>query len=636
MVKLDDALDCKTLSDEEAVELCGLLRGKMIETVSKNGGHLASGLGAVELTVAIHRVFDLSQDRLVFDVGHQCYSHKLLTGRVGVFHTLRSFGGISGYPKPAESPTDAFVAGHASNAVSVALGMARSRTLEEKDYHVLALLGDGAMTGGLAYEGLSNAGQSGERMIVILNDNGMSISPNVGGLGRRLAHQRLKPQYLNFKKFYRKALEATAPGRALYRFNHKVKTAVKDALLHCSMFEDMGFTYMGPVDGHNVKLLTRLLRYAKEEVSTPVLLHVRTVKGKGYPPAEAAPDKFHGVGPFDPATGTPRAVSKPGYSAAFGEVMCRLALEEPKLCAITAAMQAGTGLDRFAQAFPERFFDVGIAEGHGVTMAAGMAKQGAKPVFAVYSSFLQRGYDMLLHDVAISALPVVFGVDRAGLVGEDGETHHGVFDVAYLASVPGMTVLAPSCFQELEDMLTWAVRHGTGPIAIRYPRGTEGAFRGHYTGGETAVYLRCANGETAFCPHSADDGPADACDLTMVTYGATLDAVLEAAQILEKEGLHPEVVKLQNLTPPDWSEICSHVGATGRLLVAEECVEAGSVGQRLTSQLNLQGILVKKAALLNIGNRFVTQGTVTELRRLCGLDAENIAETARKVVKAHE
>lgn len=613
VVRLDDSLDCKALSDEEAVELCGLLREKMIETVSETGGHLASGLGAVELTVAIHRVFDLDRDRLVFDVGHQCYSHKLLTGRSERFHTLRSFGGLSGYPKPTESPTDAFIAGHASNAVSVALGMARTRTLQEKDYHVLALLGDGAMTGGLAYEGLSNAGQSGEPMIVILNDNGMSISPNVGGLGRRLAHQRLKPQYLNFKKAYRKALDATAAGRVLYRFNHKVKTAVKDALLHCSMFEDMGFTYMGPVDGHNVKLLTRLLRYAKEEISSPVLLHVRTVKGKGYPPAEAAPDKFHGVGPFDRATGAPRVPSAASYSSVFGKTMCRLALEEPNLCAITAAMQSGTGLDGFAQAFPERFFDVGIAEGHGVTMAAGMAKQGAKPVFAVYSSFLQRGYDMLLHDVAISNLPVIFGVDRAGLVGEDGETHHGIFDVGYLSTVPGMTVLAPACFQELEEMLTWAVKRGTGPVAVRYPRGGEGAYQGHYDGADHVTLRRGK-------------------DITIVTYGATVDAVLTAAEQLERESITATVVKLNNLTPTDWRDLCGLAKETGRLLVAEECVNTGSVGQRLSSHLALQGAALQNVTLCNVGDRFITQGAVQQLRQLCGLDAESIAKAARKAV----
>lgn len=613
MVKLDDSLDCKTLSDEEAVELCGLLRKKMIETVSETGGHLASSLGAVELTVAIHRVFDLKKDRLVFDVGHQCYSHKLLSGRASVFQTLRTFGGISGYPKPTESDQDAFIAGHASNAVSVALGMARTRTLQDKDYHVLALLGDGAMTGGLAYEGLSNAGQSGEPMIVILNDNGMSISPNVGGLGRRLAHQRLKPQYLNFKKGYRKAMDATAVGRALYRFNHKIKTAIKDVLLHCSMFEDMGFTYMGPVDGHNVKLLTRLLRYAKEEISSPVLLHVRTVKGRGYAPAEAAPDKFHGVGPFDPESGASKAPSKANYSSVFGETLCHLALEEPDLCAITAAMQAGTGLDGFAQMYPERFFDVGIAEGHGVTMAAGMAKQGAKPVFAVYSSFLQRGYDMLLHDVAISGLHVVFGVDRAGLVGEDGETHHGIFDVGYLATVPGMTVLAPSCFQELRDMLAWAVQTATGPVAVRYPRGGEGEYRGRYSG-EEVVLLR------------------DGADLTIVTYGATVDAALEAAQQLEKAGVSARIVKLNHLTPSDWGPLCEQVRATGRLLVAEECVEAGSVGQRLAAQLALGGIAVKSMTLLNVGDRFITQGSVAELRKLCGLDTESIAAAAQKAV----
>lgn len=322
MERYDD-LNLKNMSDEAAAELCAQLRSDILTTVSETGGHLASGLGAVELTVALHRVFDLEKDRLVFDVGHQCYSHKLLTGRAERFSTLRSFGGIAGYPKPEESSADAFIAGHASNSVSVALGMARARTLKGEDYSVIALLGDGALTGGLAYEGLSNAGQSGEGMIVILNDNGMSITESVGGIAQHLARQRLKAQYLTFKKGYRRFYNATKLGRGLYRFNHRIKTAIKDALLPCSMFENMGFTYLGPVDGHNVKQLTGLLRYAKE-LNEPVLLHVRTVKGKGYPPAEAAPDKFHGVGAFDLASGKSKKASATDYSAVFGETMCQL------------------------------------------------------------------------------------------------------------------------------------------------------------------------------------------------------------------------------------------------------------------------------------------------------------------------
>lgn len=609
-----DQLDVKNLNDEEAHELCEQLRGTILRTVSERGGHLGANLGAVELTVAIHRVFDLAEDRLVFDVGHQCYVHKLLTGRAPEFDTLRSLGGLAGYPKPQESVTDAFIAGHASNSVSVALGMARARTLQNRSYHVLALLGDGALTGGLAYEGLSNAGQSGERLIVILNDNGMSITENVGGVARHLAQQRLKPQYLNFKKGYRKVMGVTSVGRKLYRFNHKVKTAIKEALLPCSMFEDMGFTYMGPVDGHNVKLLTRLLRYAKEEVAGPVLLHVRTTKGKGYPPAENAPENYHGVGPFDLATGQPKSASKPNYSAVFGQALCNLARRNSRVCAVTAAMQSGTGLDSFAQEFPDRFFDVGIAEGHGVTMAAGMAKQGAIPVFAVYSSFLQRGYDMLLHDVAISQLHVVLAVDRAGLVGEDGETHHGVFDVAYLSSVPGMTILAPACFQELEDMLAWAVERCDGPVAVRYPRGGEGEWKGSFDGSKSLA-LKEGKG------------------ITLVSYGPTINAVVAAAEELADSGIEAEVIKLQQISPLDGKQVLDSVRKTGCLLVAEECADRGCIGRQLAALIAMEGLALKSLTLLNTGDGFVTHGNAEALRKLCGLDAESICQRAKEALE---
>lgn len=611
-----DDLNLHQMNDEEAVELCSRLRADILETVSTTGGHLASGLGAVELTVALHRVFDLEKDRLVFDVGHQCYSHKLLSGRAGQFKTLRSFGGISGYPKPEESPCDAFIAGHASNSVSVALGMARARTICRENYSVIALIGDGALTGGLAYEGLSNAGQSGEPLLVILNDNGMSITESVGGIAQHLARQRLKAQYLTFKKGYRKIYGATKLGRRLYRFNHKVKTAIKEAILPCSMFENMGFTYLGPVDGHNVKQLTQLLRYAKE-LNEPVLLHVRTIKGKGYAPAETAPDKFHGVGPFDLATGESKKAAKRDYSAVFGETLCALAQKDPRLCAITAAMQSGTGLTEFAKQFPTRYFDVGIAEGHGVSMAAGMAKQGAVPVFAVYSSFLQRGYDMLVHDVALQKLHVVLGVDRAGLVGEDGDTHHGLFDVAYLSSVPNMKIFAPASFDELRDMLIWAIEREDGPVAVRYPRGNEGNYRGRFCGQKTVVIQ-------------------EGTDITLVTYGATVDAVMEAGSKLLEDGFRPEVIKLNELVQGDWTPIFDSVRKTQRLLIAEECVSQGSVGQKITSQLAVHGISIQSVALSNIGDRFVPHGSVEKLRALCGLDAESIYRNAREVLGRHE
>ena len=602
------------LSDQEARALCQRLRYRLVEVVSKTGGHLASNLGVVELTVALHRVFDTSRDRLVFDVGHQCYVHKILTGRNGLMESIRSFGGIAGFPKPAESPHDAFIAGHASNAVSVALGMARARTRLGQDHHVVALLGDGALTGGLAYEGLSSAGQSGEPLLVILNDNGMSIAKNVGGIAEHLARQRLKPRYFRIKDWYRKIMNATPPGRAVYRFTHKLKAAIKAALLPGSMFEDMGFQYMGPVDGHDVKELTSLLRRAKA-TSGPVLLHVRTVKGKGFAPAERNPDAFHGTAPFYPDSGLLlNQNSKESFSSVFGDTLLNLAREIPEICAITAAMEAGTGLVSFAQEFPNRFFDVGIAEGHAVSMAAGMAKQGLLPVFAVYSTFLQRSYDMLLHDVAISKLHVVFCVDRAGFVGDDGETHHGLFDVSYLSTVPGMTVLCPASHRELSSMLRLALTQVSGPVAVRYPRGSEGAYGADHSRGPATVLM-------------------EGNDITLVSYGTMIQPVLEAAEALKAAGYAPEVLKLNRIAPLDEALVAASVSKTGRLLVAEEVAAAGCVGERILSRLMQRGVIVTRAALVNCGDGFITHGTVDELRRLCGLDAASLTRRGLEVIR---
>ena len=417
--------DVKKLDKHQLPELCAEIREFLVQSVSRTGGHLASNLGAVELTVAIHRVFDTEKDRLVFDVGHQCYVHKALTGRQELFSTLRQFGGLSGFPKPRESVHDAFIAGHASNSVSVALGMARARTLTGGDYRVLALIGDGALTGGLAYEGLNNAGASGEPLIVILNDNGMSINPNVGAVPRHLGRLRSKPAYYHFKKWYRGLFGKHPAQNPVYRFNHQVKSFLKKSLWpRSTMFEDMGFTYLGPIDGHDLPRLCDMLQWAKE-LNGPVLVHVYTVKGKGYPFAEANPGKFHGISPFDPETGLLKKPGGESFSSVFGKTLCDCAAQNSRVCAITAAMADGTGLTPFAKEFPKRFFDVAIAEGHGVAMAAGLAKQGMIPVFAVYSTFLQRGYDQLIHDISLQNLHVVLGVDRAGLVGSDGETHHG-------------------------------------------------------------------------------------------------------------------------------------------------------------------------------------------------------------------
>lgn len=596
------------MTNAQAVELCASLRQKLLENVSKTGGHLASNLGIVELSVALHRVFDTSRDRLVFDVGHQCYIHKMLTGRAGAMDTLRTFGGLSGFPKPGESVHDAFIAGHASNAVSVALGMARARTLKQEDYSVIALLGDGALTGGLAYEGLSDAGQSNEPLIVILNDNGMSITKNVGGMAQYLAQQRLKPQYLKLKKAYRSVTGRGRVGKSLYRFTHRIKKAFKDSILPSSMFENMGFTYMGPVDGHDVNYLSQLLKYAKD-MRCPVLLHVKTVKGKGYTPSEEFPNRFHGVGPFDIKTGEALSAAKQNFSSVFGEKLCALAEKDERICAVTAAMESGTGLDGFASRFPERFFDVGIAEGHAVAMAAGMAKQGMIPVFAVYSTFLQRAYDMLIHDVALQKLHVVFAVDRAGLVGDDGETHHGVFDIAYFSSIPHVTVLAPASFAELEDMLEYAFSRVDGPVVIRYPRGGE---NGYSAPGKCCKAAEIVKGK----------------DITLVSYGTMIGETLRAVEMLREEGISAEVIKLDTVIPIDFELIAASVQKTGRLLVAEECVAMGCVGQQVAAWLMEHGKQPEKLVLCNLGHDFVTHGTVDQLRRYIGIDAESIFRKA--------
>ena len=604
--------DLHRISDSEAEQLCRELRGSLIETVSQTGGHLASNLGAVELTVALHRVYNTQRDRLVFDVGHQCYCHKMLTGRAALMNTLRTLGGLSGFPKPNESPHDAFIAGHASNSVSVAVGMARARTLLREDYNVLALIGDGALTGGLAYEGLSDAGQSGENLVVILNDNGMSIQKNVGGVAALLARHHLRPTYLSLKTMYRHATDKIPGGKAIYKFNHRIKKAIKGNLLPSSFFEDMGFTYIGPVDGHQVGELTRILRWARS-VEGPVLLHVRTVKGKGWQPAEETPDAYHGVAPFDPATGVSRTESGPNFSAVFGAELVQLAMQQENICAVTAAMQSGTGLDTFAARFPERFFDVGIAEGHAVAMCSGMAKQGLVPVFAVYSSFLQRGYDMLIHDMALQHLHVVLGVDRAGLVGDDGETHQGLFDVAYLSTVPGITVLAPASFSELRAMLRYAVLELDGPVALRYPRGGENGYSGNQCGLPCSV-LR------------------EGRDLTAICYGTMTGEVLSAAQRLAEEGVQVEVIKLNQLVPLVPELALQSVRKTRRLLVAEEVVAAGSIGTTLSARIEEAGLPLQKLALLNAGNQFVPHGTIPQLRELLGIDCDHIVKVIREAV----
>ena len=605
--------DVKRLNTQQTRQLCDELRAFLVRSVAKTGGHLASNLGVVELTVAIHRVFDTSRDRLVFDVGHQCYVHKILTGRREQMDTLRQFGGLSGFPKPYESVHDAFMAGHASNSVSVALGMARARTMQHQDYDVIALIGDGALTGGLSFEGLNNAGASGEPMIVILNDNGMSIAPNVGALSRHLSRLRTKPGYYEFKKRYRQLLGGSLVGGKLYHVSHDVKTALKKTLLPgSSMFESMGFTYMGPVDGHDVETLTQMLVLARD-MRRPVLLHVHTVKGKGYPFAQKEPGQFHGVAPFDVKTGRALKPSGENFSHVFGQELLSLAREDERICAVTAAMVEGTGLTDFSRTLPRRFFDVGIAEGHAVAMCAGMAQQGMVPVFAVYSSFLQRGYDMLLHDVALNHLHVVLGVDRAGLVGADGETHHGCFDPMYLSQVPGMTVLCPASFAELRRMLRRAVEELDGPVAVRYPRGGQGRYQDD--GGDG----------TFVCLREGDDA-------AILTYGILVNQALDAAELLAQKGIRVRVVKLNQICPLDSKQVKDALSGTERLLVLEDCMATGCVGQRIAAILAQERMEPHCLTLKNLGGRFAPQGTVDQLYKAFGLDARSVAHSVEEML----
>lgn len=603
--------DLKKLSESQLPQLCREIRSFLVQSVSKTGGHLASNLGVVELTVALHRVYDTSRDRLLFDVGHQSYVHKILTGRKDAFDTLRQFGGIAGFPKPTESVHDAFIAGHASTSISTALGMARARTLLNEDYDVVALIGDGALTGGLAYEGLQDAGQSGEPMVIILNDNGMSIHENVGGMATLLSKQRVKPGYLRFKQFYRGTVGKVKP---LYRALHSIKENVKDTLLPDNMFDDMGFYYIGPVDGHDIPELERMLRWARD-LRQPVILHVVTQKGRGISYTEAAPEKYHGVGKFNPITGE-LPPKNDDFSKVFGETMVDLALEQKNMVCITAAMASGTGLETFAERFPARFFDVGIAEGHAVTMASAMAKQSLIPVFAVYSSFLQRGYDMLLHDTAIQGLHVVFAVDRAGIVGNDGDTHNGVFDVGYLGSVPGMTIFTPASFAELRYFLRKAVCEVQGPVSVRYPRGGEGAYQALHT--EATALLQSGD------------------DITLVSYGVLTNEAIRAAATLKARGIHVDLFKMGQILPVEAEPILGSLRKTKKLLVVEEVCSIGSLGRRLLYEAETAGICLDACRLLDLGEGRVPHGDTKVLWEQFDLDSESLVRIAEELCRPSE
>ena len=607
--------DLLRLSDGERTQLCGEIREFLIENVSKTGGHLAGNLGVVELSVALETVFNTEKDRLVFDVGHQSYVHKMLTGRQADFAHLRQFGGISGFPKPSESQTDAFVAGHASSSVSIAMGMARARTLLGEDYEVVAVLGDGAATGGMAYEGLNDAAASREPITIILNDNEMSIGKNVGGMSNHLSKLRSSSNYLDAKRAYRNFIKKLPGGETIYGITSRAKNRLKRFLLPGTIFENMGFTYLGPVDGHDLPSLISLLNAAKE-LREPVLVHVVTQKGRGYRFAEEDPAKFHGIGKFDPATGKKLGEKVKTYSDSFGETMVELAQENPRVCAITAAMPGGTGLLRFMSRFPERLFDVGIAEEHAVSMAGGLAKQGMIPVVAIYSTFLQRAYDQILQDVSMLDLHVVFAVDRAGLVGDDGPTHHGVFDVGFLRQVPNMRILNPASLAEQQDMLRWAVKENTHPVAIRYPRGTEGTYR----------ESRWSDLEHTVTSHR------NGSDITLITYGSLLETVMDAAQMLAQEGIEATVLRLLSVSHFSGEEICRMMSRNHRLLVVEETCTGSGIREALAWELE-KHLDDLRADGLDLGRDFVPHGNQSKLYEYCAVDAASIARKAKELLR---
>lgn len=609
--------DLRKLGVKELEALAGEIRHKIIETVSRTGGHLAPSLGVVELTLALHRIYESPGDKIIWDVGHQAYAHKILTGRLAEFHTLRQFGGVSGFPRPSESSHDAFGTGHSSTSISAALGMAKARDLLGEDYHVVAVIGDGAMTGGLAFEGLDHAGHDGTNLLVVLNDNSMSIAPNVGALSTYLTRLRAEPAYARLKRDIEGALKRIPRiGPSVARLAERLKDSLKHLVVQGAFFEELGFTYFGPLDGHNLGVLLPALERAKQ-VKGPVLLHVITKKGKGYGPAEAGPDKFHGPGPFDIATGEGfSAGTGLTYTEVFGRTIARLAEKDNRVVAITAAMPEGTGLTEFARRFPDRFFDVGIAEGHAVTFAAGLASQGMQPVFAVYSTFLQRAYDQVMHDVALQGLPVVIAIDRGGIVGDDGPTHHGVFDYAYLRSVPNMVVMSPKDENELQHMLKTALEFRGGPVGLRYPRGKG---LGVKLDSEPRP-LEIGRGEVLRRGGSA----------AVIAIGSMVAPALEAADLLASEGIEVTVVNSRFVKPLDANLIESLARETGAIVTVEEGVAHGGFGSAVLELLAEKGLSGKvKTRIAGIPDRFIEHGQPKLLLKDIGLDAEGIARAVR-------
>lgn len=608
--RIEKENDIKELNMEELDQLAGEIREFLIQKISLTGGHLASNLGVVELTIAMHRVFTLPKDKMIWDVGHQSYTHKILTGRRAGFDALRKYGGMSGFPKRKESPCDAFDTGHSSTSISAGLGYVEARDLKGEDYSVISVIGDGAMTGGMAYEALNNAAHLKTNFIIVLNDNYMSISENVGGMSNYLAQLRTADFYTGLKKGVTNALhKIPTVGDHMIEQIRRTKSSIKQLVVPGMLFEDMGITYLGPIPGHDISMLCRAFREAKK-VEGPVLLHVLTQKGKGYAPAEKDPSRFHGTGPFDISTGEPlQKASKDTYTDIFSKVICDIGKHDPNVAVITAAMADGTGLSAFARYFPKRFFDVGIAEGHGVTFAAGLAAGGMHPVFAVYSSFLQRGYDQLIHDVGLQNLPVVLAVDRAGLVGSDGETHQGIFDLSYLGGIPNMTVISPKNRWELADMLRFAVQFD-GPVAIRYPRGT--AYDGYEKYRAPICY---GKSEVIY----EEEG------IALISVGHMFEEAEKTRRAIKKIGYNCSLINARFVKPLD-GEMIDELSKTHRLIVTiEENILCGGFGERVSDYVLKNHIRVQVLSLA-LPDDYIEHGSVDLLRREVLLDADSMTK----------
>lgn len=605
--KVNSPKDIKKLNNDELNSLCQEIRELMINTVSNNGGHLASNLGAVELTVALHKVFNSPNDQIVFDVGHQCYTHKILTGRKDNFASLRTEGGISGFTRPVESNHDIFSSGHSSTSISAAIGLAKAKALKGEKGKVIAIIGDGAMTGGLAYEALNNSGHENDNLIVILNDNNMSISQNVGSLAKSLTNIRTSPKYYTFKsRVIRHLSRVPKIGAKLTTLFTVINKKVRKKVYHSTFFEDLGFRYYGIIDGHDIEALTDVLNVAKSH-NRSVLIHISTQKGKGYEFAEKNPSKFHGIGQFDVATGEAKNGGK-NFSAAFGESLVNLAEKDSRICAVTAAMSTGTGLVEFSKKYPKRFFDVGIAEQHAVTFSSGLAKNGMIPFFAVYSTFLQRSYDQIIHDVAMQGLKVIFGIDRAGFVGEDGESHQGVFDTAYLMSVPKLTVFAPSSFEELSSMMYKAAYKENNAVAIRYPRGGEMYLPQDYEYNKKNFAVFGSNN-------------AKKC---IVTYGREFSNCYQAFEELENVML----IKLNKIKPID-SSVFDLLNNANDVYFFEEGIKSGGVGECFGSLLNEKGIKANYHHIC-VDDEFIKQASVKRQFEIYHLDKNSIIEIVSK------